>query len=244
MDLRLKGKKVLIQGASTGMGFAIAKGFVEEGAKVLICSSDVERAQKAAKELGCSYLVVNLDEEGSGEKFIQEGVKKLGGIDVLVTNTGGPKKGEFKDLSLSDWQKGFRHLWMSAVESIHAALPHMKNQHSGRILLLTSTAAKEPIPKLFLSSSFRAGLLGLMKQLSQEAGKDGITVNAVLPGYTKTERLAELHLDESKLAEEIPLRRLGKPEEVAALFVFLASERASYITGQAIACDGGILQSY
>lgn len=242
MDLGLKGKKVFVQGASTGIGYAIAKSFVEEGARVCICSSNEERARKAAEEMGAeAFFEINLDRENGGVDFVSRGVERLGGIDVLVTNTGGPKSGYFKDLQLGDWQAGFRHLWMSAVESIYAAIPLMKAQQFGRVLLLTSLSAKEPIPGLTLSNSFRSGLLGLMKSLSHEVAKEGITVNAVLPGYTKTERLAELGVQEKELALRIPMHRLGMPEEIAALFVFLASLKASYLTGQAIGCDGGSL---
>ncbi|OGN63490.1 MAG: short-chain dehydrogenase [Chlamydiae bacterium RIFCSPHIGHO2_12_FULL_49_9] len=244
MDLGLKGKKVFVQGSSTGMGFAIAKGFRAEGAELSICSSDKERIEKAGREIGAkAALAIDLSKKGAGVQFVEEGVKKMGGIDVLILNTGGPKKGQFQELSLGDWEASFRGLWMSAIESIHAALPHMKKQRSGRILLLTSVAAKEPISGLTLSNSYRAGLLGLTKTLSREIGSYNIAINTVLPGYTKTERLVELSKDEKAFTSHIPMGRLGTPEEVAALFVFLASSQAVYITGQAIAVDGGYLHS-
>jgi 3-oxoacyl-[acyl-carrier protein] reductase len=244
MDFGLKGKKVLVQGASTGMGFAIAKGFRAEGAELAICSSNKDRIEKAGREIGAkASFAIDLSEKGAGVRFVEEGVKKLGGVDILILNTGGPKKGNFQELALSDWEHSFRALWMSAIESIYAVVPHMKKGHSGRIILLTSAAAKEPIAGLTLSNSYRAGLLGLTKSLSRELGPLQITVNSVLPGFAKTERLKEFSKDEAVFTSKIPMGRLGAPEEVAALFVFLASTQAAYITGQAIAVDGGYLHS-
>ncbi|MBI5272567.1 MAG: SDR family oxidoreductase [Chlamydiia bacterium] len=245
MDLGLKGKRVLVEGASTGIGYAIAQAFVEEGAYVAIGSSDPEKIKKAASTLGIdAFFSVDLDREGAGASLVQSAAKRLGGLDVLVTNTGGPKAGYFGSLSMKDWESGFRRLWMSAIESIHAALPLMQPQRAGSILLLTSVAAKEPMDGLTLSNSYRAGLLGFMKSLSREVAPHGVTMNAVLPGYTKTERLAELGHQEEEILRQIPMKRLADPSETAALFVFLASSRARYITGQAIACDGGYLRSY
>lgn len=243
MDLGLKKKRVLVQGASSGLGFAIAQAFAKEGASVAICSRDEQRIKKAEREIpGAVGFVCDLDQKGESGQLVRAVVKKFGGIDILVTNTGGPPKGLFADLTLEDWQRGFEKLYLSAIESMREALPHMRAQKWGRILLSTSTAAKEPIAKLTVSNSLRAGLLGLMKTVSQEVAADGVTVNALLPGYTRTERLAELGVSEKELAKLIPAARLGRPEEYAALAAFLASEQASYITGQAIACDGGLIK--
>jgi len=245
MNLNLKEKRVVVAGASSGIGFAIAKSFVEEGARVAICSGNPQKLESAAKEIKAeAFFPLDLDQSGGGTQLIRLAKEALGGIDVLITNTGGPKGASFQSLSLEDWEAGFRRLWMSAVESIREVLPSMREQKSGRILLLTSVSAKEPIQGLTLSNSYRAGLLGLMKSISREVAADGVTVNAVLPGYTKTERLSELGADEKSLCAQIPAKRLGHPEEVANLFLFLASSAAAYITGQAIACDGGYLHSY
>lgn len=245
MDLNLKGKRVVVAGASSGLGFAIAQAFVQEGARVAICSSHEEKLRAAATEMGafCSFCL-DLNQPGKGKELIRLAIGQLGGIDILVTNTGGPKSGCFQDVALKDWEEAFRSLWMSAVESIHEALPAMRAQKGGRILLLTSVSAKEPIHGLTLSNSYRAGLLGLMKSMSREVASEGVTVNAVLPGYIKTQRLSDLGLDEKTFISQIPAKRLGQPKEIASLFVFLASEAAAYITGQAIACDGGYLHSY
>jgi 3-oxoacyl-[acyl-carrier protein] reductase len=243
MDLHLKNKRVLVQGSSSGLGFAIAKAYAEEGALVAICSRDKKRIREAALQIPRSIpFLCDLSETGSALFLVEEVSKKLGGIDILITNNGGPPKGAFSDLSMEKWQEGFQSLWISAIESIKASLPFMKEQKWGRILLSTSTAAKEPIPSLTVSNALRSGLLGLMKTISQEVAPFGITVNALLPGYTKTERLEELGISDEILAASIPAKRLGKPEEFAALATFLGSEQASYITGQAIACDGGLIR--
>ena len=245
MDLGLKGKKVVVQGASSGMGYAIAKAFVEEGCRVGICSSNEERIRKAAKEIkAAASFAIDLDKDKAGALLIEQAISELGGVDILVTNTGSPKHGFASELTSVDWDQGYNRLWRSAVEAISASIPHMKKNQFGRFLLLTSIAAKEPISGLTLSNSYRAGLLGFMKSISHELAKDGITANAVLPGLTKTKRLDDLGSKEEQLLNQIPMRRFGKPEEIASLVVFLASRSADYITGQAIACDGGYLHSY
>ena len=243
MDLKLKNKRVLIQGSSSGLGLACATSFALEGALVGLCGRDEKHLKEAQKQVpGSIYFICDLDESGAGAKLVKDVIKKLNGIDILMTNTVCPPKGDFLKVSREDWVEGFERLWLSAVESIHEALPFMQSQKWGRILLSTSTAAKEPISGLTVSNSLRAGLLGLMKTLSQEVAKDGVTVNALLPGYTKTERLKELGVSEADLIRHIPAQRLAQPEEYAALATFLGSELASYITGQAIACDGGLIR--
>lgn len=245
MDLGLKKKRVLVQGSSSGLGFAIAKAFAREGALVAMCSRDKERIETASEQVPSSIpYVCDLDQTGAAKKLIEQVADTWGGIDILVTNTGGPPKGNFLEISLADWQKGFQRLYLSTIESIRAVLPLMQGQKWGRILLSTSTAAKEPIKALTVSNALRSGLLGLMKTISNEAAPHAITVNALLPGYTKTERLAELKVSDEELIRHIPANRLGLPEEYAALALFLASEQAAYITGQAIACDGGLIKGY
>ncbi len=243
MDLQIKGKRALILGSSSGLGFATAKALAEEGVRTAICSRDEKRIEAAVKMIpGAIPFVCDLDKIGEGKKLVEQVIKALGGIDILFINTGGPPAGIFTALALSEWQKGFEKLYLSAIECIQAALPGMKKQRWGRILINTSTSAKEPISNLVISSGLRAGLLGLMKTLSGELAPCNITVNALLPGFISTERLAELGVSEEKLCEDIPMGRLGTPEEFAALALFLSSEPAAYITGQAIACDGGRLR--
>jgi 3-oxoacyl-[acyl-carrier protein] reductase len=243
MDLGLKGKRVLVQGSSSGLGLAIAKAYAAEGAIVAICSRDKSRIEAAASKIpGAVPFVCDLTQKGAAGKLVREVIAELGGIDVLITNTGGPPKGPFSTLTLNDWQLGYEQLYLSVVDSVLAVLPSMKAQKWGRILFSTSTAAKESIAKLTVSNSLRPGLLGLMKSLTLEVACDGITVNALLPGYTKTERLEELGVNESNLVKDIPAGRLGTAEEYAALATVLGSDQAGYITGQAIAGDGGLIR--
>jgi 3-oxoacyl-[acyl-carrier protein] reductase len=244
MDLKIKGKKALVLGSSTGLGKSIASALVQEGASVAITARNEELLTRTAQEIGASLSIpINLNQPGESRRLVNSVREKLGSVDILVINTGGPPQGSFSEVTPSMWQESFQGLWISAVEAIQNVLPDMKSNHWGRILIVTSISAKEPLPKLTISNGLRAGLLGLMNSLSREVAADGITVNALLPGYTRTQRLKDLGVDEAKIALEIPARRLGEPEEFAALAAFLASESAGFITGQAIACDGGMLKS-
>ena len=167
---------------------------------------------------------------------------KYDSIDVLVTNSGGPPSGKFEDISMEDWDKTYKLLLASTVSLIKAVIPGMKQQQWGRIIAITSQAVKQPVDNLVLSNSVRASVAGLMKTLASELGEHNITVNNVMPGYTKTNRLLSLIESNPSFASainEIPLKRFGDPEEFAAAVTFLASERASYITGTSLAVDGG-----
>jgi 3-oxoacyl-[acyl-carrier protein] reductase len=240
MDFGLKGKRALVMGASTGLGYAIAQELVREGATVAICSSNEERIHKAARAMNAAHaLVCDLSMPGAGKDLVERAIAQMGGVDILVANTGGPPKGSFLSLTPELWQQGFQGLWMSAVESMQAAVPGMQERKWGRILLVTSAAAREPMNGLTISNGLRAGLLGLTKSISNEIAGNGITINALLPGYTRTERLKQLNIPEETITQHIPAKRLGEPEEFAALATFLASERAGYISGQMIAVDGG-----
>jgi len=243
MDLGIKGRVALVQGASAGLGRAIARQLVEEGCRVAICSRDAAKIERARAEIGAELAVAcDLAEPGAARSLAQEVEAKLGPCDILVHNTGGPPKVPFAEVTTAQWQDGFASLWMSAVDSIQGALPSMKARGWGRILLVTSVAAREPLPGLTISNGFRAGLLGLAKSLSNEVAGQGITVNCLLPGYTDTERLRDLKVSYDAIGATVPAGRVGKPEEFAALAAFLASERAAYISGQAVACDGGLLR--
>ena len=243
MDLGLQGRRALVMGASRGLGKAVAQALVAEGARVAICARDAGRVASTAAELGVQGLVCDLSTSGAADALVRKAQDLLGHLDVLVVNTGGPPAGQFAGLSDLAWHTAFEQLWMSSVGAIRAALPDMRARRSGRVLVITSVAAREPLANLMLSNSLRAGLHGLVNSLSKEVAADQVTVNALMPGYTLTERLEELHLDEAKVAAQIPARRLGRSQDFAALATFLASEQAGYITGQAIACDGGLLQS-
>lgn len=243
MNLGLQGKKVLVQGASSGLGHAIASTLQAEGAEVAICARPGKRLEEAARTLGCkAAIAADLSRPGESARVVGEAIRRLGGLDVLVVNTGGPPKAEFLQASDEQWREGVESLWMGAVGAIRAALPIMMGQKWGRILLVTSAAAREPMAGLTISNGLRAGLLGLTKSISNEVAHSGVTINALLPGYTDTERLRELGIPAEKISASIPARRLGKPEEFAATAAFLASEPAAYITGQALAVDGGYLR--
>ena len=243
MDLKITGKRVLVLGSSRGIGKGIAKVLVNEGAVVALCSRNEEHLRAAQRETGAEcYIIQDLREPSAGRKVVEMAIGKLGGVDILITNSGGPPNKQFEDTTSEDWQEAFANLWLSTVESIQTALPYMKKRRWGRIILLTSIAAKEVVANLILSNSYRAGLLGLMNTLKKEIAPFNISINSILPGFTRTERLVELGMDLAKLEETIPAGRLGKVEELGELAAFLCSDAASYITGQAIAIDGGYLQ--
>jgi 3-oxoacyl-[acyl-carrier protein] reductase len=244
VDYRIKGRRALVMGASRGLGRAIAEALLAEGVETAICARDASRLERTAKEIGATGIACDLSQPGAGAKLVADAAARLGGsIDILLVNTGGPPPASFDKLDDGQWRAGFESLWLSAVSPIRAALPGMRAGGWGRILLVTSMAAREPLPNLMMSNALRAGLHGMVNALSREIGADGITVNALMPGYTLTERLQEAGFKAEEVAKTVPLGRIGKPEEFAALACFLASEPAGYITGQAIACDGGMLRS-
>ena len=243
MDLQLQGKKVLVFGSSAGIGKAIAKSMILENATVCLNSRDKLRLQRSVQELKAfGGVVADLSQPNQSSQAVAEAIKKMNGIDVLIMNTGGPKKGSFTDISSEQWMLDFQNLWLSFVDAVKVAIPVMKKQKYGRIILVTSLAAKEPLPNLTTSNGLRSGLAGLCKSLASEVAGDGITINILLPGYTNTDRLKELNLSEDKIKQMVPAGRLGEPEELADLATFLASPKAGYVTGQSIAIDGGVLR--
>lgn len=261
MELGLKNKTVLVTAASKGIGKACAELFVAEGAKVAICSRNSDNLKQAAEEIKKSqgiepfWFVCDI----TNEKDIAEGIEKvrkeLGEIDILVNNCGGPKAGRFENLSDFDWKDAFDQTLMSAIRFVRGVLPGMIEKSWGRIINITSAAVKEPLDNLMLSNSLRTGLIGFAKTLANEVGKYNITVNNIAPGYTLTGRLYELALKKSKeknisheealfeMASECALKRVASPDEIASSVVFLASERASFITGITLLVDGGRTRS-
>lgn len=243
MNLNIKGKRALVMGASTGIGRAIAAALIAEGVDVAICARDQKRLEEATQALGAKLAVsCDLAQPGAAIPLVKKVEASLGGVDILIVNTGGPAKGKFDEITTAQWQAGFQNLWLSAVEAINGVLPGMKTRRWGRISIVTSVAAKEPMPALTVSNGLRAGLLGLTKSVCQEIAPFGITINALLPGYTDTERLRELGIAKEKITAQIPAGRLAHPDEFAAMAAFLSSEQAGYVTGQAIAVDGGYLR--
>ncbi len=239
MNLGIKGKTAFVLGSSSGLGFSVASELSKNGVKVAICGRNIEKLEKAAGEIGAVSVSGDLTKSSDIRKMILEVNDKLGHIDILVTNTGGPPKADFNDVDENSWTESFQSLFLSVTNTIKLILPSMKSNSWGRIIMIASMTAKEPLPGLILSNSIRAGLLGLSKSVSTEVAGKGITVNVILPGYIETGRLRDLGLDLDALGSTIPVGRVGQPEELGALAAFLASEKASYITGQVIAVDGG-----
>ena len=261
MDLGLKNKVAVVAAASQGLGRAIAAALAAEGARVALCSRDQGRIEAAAEAIrrktGAELLPVAADVTRAEEvnRFVEAAVARWGTVHVAVANAGGPPAKEFAQITLDDWEKAVDLNLMSAVHLARAVLPRMRQQKWGRLIFLTSVAVKEPIAGLLLSNSIRSAVAGLAKSLANECAHENVLVNTVCPGYTRTERLEELaqmlSQQRGQSLEEIvkgwtatiPMGRLGDPEELAALVAFLASERASYITGTAIAVDGGRTKS-
>jgi 3-oxoacyl-[acyl-carrier protein] reductase len=252
MDLGLKNKVAFIAASSQGLGKAVAKELALEGAHVIINGRSEGPLSAAAKEIQViskgKVLVVqgDLSDEGERNKVIETTLKAFGKIDILVTNSGGPPPGKFESFKKEDWDRAYELLLGSAVGLIQGFLPGMKDNNGGRIIAITSMAVKQPVPNLILSNSVRASVVGLLKTLSLELAPFNITVNNVMPGYTNTERLAKLinaNPAFQNAIDQVPLKRMGTPEEFAAAVVFLASERASYITGVSLAVDGGNIQN-
>ncbi|MGD8276695.1 MAG: SDR family oxidoreductase [Gemmatimonadota bacterium] len=261
MDLGLEGKVALIGGSSRGLGRAAAGELAAEGAAVVLCARNAEAVRETARTIAGSTgvptlgIAADLSVAGEPERVTAEAAAALGPIDVLVTNTGGPPAGRFEEHGPDVWRGAVAQLFESVVALTRAVLPGMKARGWGRIINVTSIAVKQPVDDLILSNSVRAAVTGFARTLANEVATAGITVNNVMPGYTRTDRLEELALRVaasrgldasdaySAWNDEIPMRRLGEPREFAALVAFLASDRASYITGTSIAVDGGWIRT-
>ncbi len=248
MDLGLHNRVALVLASSKGLGKAVAIELAKEGAKVIICGTDSEAlaATKAEIEVFAPTKVVtficDLTREEQRKQLVEQSIEAFGTIEILVTNTGGPAAGGIEQFNLDDWKHLYNLLFLSAVDIIQRVLPSMKAKRYGRILAITSITVKQPVDNLMSSNSVRTGLVGLVKSLSNEVAAYGITVNNLMPGYTDTNRLKHLiekNPELNKVIESIPMKRFGTVEEFAATAAFLVSERASYITGQALAVDGG-----
>jgi 3-oxoacyl-[acyl-carrier protein] reductase len=256
MDLGLRNKVALVTAASKGMGKASAMGLAAEGARVAMCARTASELEAAAAEVraktGAEVFAMPADvtrPEQVGALVAKVG-ERLGGVDILVANAGGPPRGHFEDLTDEQWMGAVDISLMSTVRLIRAVLPSMKARKWGRILTIQSSSVKQPIPDLLLSNSVRPGVAGLMKTLALQLGPDNILVNTVCPGKIMTDRfmggLKSSGLSREKYLEttaaEIPLGRIGTPEEFANVIVFLASERASYLTGVTLQVDGGLVR--
>jgi 3-oxoacyl-[acyl-carrier protein] reductase len=248
MDLGIQNKIALVLASSKGLGKAVALELAKEGAKVIICGTDAAALAATEAEIkkiatnNVTSFICDITDEQQRKNLVAESEKAFGNIVILVTNTGGPAAGPFEQFNLDDWKHIYNLLFLSAVDIIQQVLPGMKAKGFGRILTITSVAVKQPADNLISSNAVRTSLLGLVKSLSNEVASFGITVNNIMPGYTSTNRLETLIEKNPKVnevKETIPMKRFGTTEEFAAAAAFLVSARASYITGQSLAVDGG-----
>ncbi len=257
MDLNLKDKIALVTGASRGLGFATALILAQEGARVAINGRDETSLQTAAEKIanltGQAVFPIAGDvaRKEIPSRLIEQIVQKWGGLDILITNAGGPPAGKFDSFSVEDWQNAVNLNFLSAVNLIQAALPYLRKSVAAAVLTITSISVKQPIEGLVLSNSVRAATIGLTKSLALELGKEGIRFNSILPGWTATERVQKLlqhrasannttvEIESQKITSQIALGRMAQPEEFARVAVFLVSPAASYITGSMISVDGG-----
>lgn len=261
MDLRIAGKVALVAGSSSGLGLAIATTLAEEGCRVALNGRDEERLAKAlpvvARHAGgdVESFIADVSDIEQAANLVDRVRHHFGRVDILVCNAGGPPTASFEDLPADAWQAALDLNLLSTIHLCRAAVPIMRRAQWGRIVCLTSIAARQPLEGLMLSTTARAGVLGFSKSLADQVAPDGITVNAICPGYMHTDRLADLLRRqavrtrrsedevEERLVLDIPIGRMGRPEELAAVVAFLVSEQASYITGVALPIDGGFIRS-
>jgi 3-oxoacyl-[acyl-carrier protein] reductase len=258
MDLGLKNRVALVAASSQGLGLATAEAFAAEGCRVAMCSRNAKTLEAAAERIRSQHSAevfaeaVDVTDAAAVSRFVSAVAAKFGGVDICVTNAGGPPAKGFLATTLDDWQRAIEANFLSTIYFAREVIPHMQRKRWGRIITITSITTKQPMADLVLSNAVRAAVVGLVKSLANEFGKDGILVNNVGPGFTATDRLKELaksrSSDMGKTEQEIfdawaadaPLKRLGQPRELAETIVWLASERASYVTGQTVLVDGGM----
>lgn len=260
MDLELEDKTAVVMAASHGIGKAVAMRLAQEGANVVMCARGQEALMATADEITAAtgrrveWVQADIMKPDDIELLVDATTSAFGGIDVLVTNVGGPRRGTFLALSDKDWREALDLVLMSVVRIIRAAVPHMQDSRCGRIVNIASISVKQPLEGLILSNAIRSAVVGMAKTLANELAPFNILVNNIAPGYTLTNRIYDLAIEEAKILglsheevmqryhEHIPLGRMGRPEEIADLVAFLASSRASYITGATIPVDGGYSQ--
>jgi len=256
MDLGLRNCTAFVAGSSRGLGLACAKALAAEGARVFVCSRDAGAIARAAAEIGAAgHAAADVSREGEVTRVMAAATAALGGLDCLVTNAGGPPTGAFDKAGDGDWDVAYQLNLMSAVRLIRAALPALKASGRGRIVNLTGYGVKEPISDLVVSDSIRAGVTVMAKTIATDLAPFGITVNTIAPGPILTDRITEIFSARAQragttpdellrqFAQTIPVRRLGRPEEVGDLCAYLCSPQAGYLTGQTIVVDGGINRS-
>ena len=250
VDLGLDGRLALVTAASKGLGRACAEALVAEGAKVFVASRDAAAIEKAGREIGAAgWQAADLSKPGDPTALVDAVVAKLGGLDIVVVNAGGPPPGTFQTTPLEAWDTAYQLTLMSAVRLVQAGHPHLKKSGQGRIVFITSISGRQPIPNITLSNSFRAAVTGLAKTLSREVAREGITVNCLAPDKILTDRIRQMAAagggdpeeQLKRMAADSPTGRFGEPSEFAAACAFLCSRQAGYITGQTLGVDGGAL---
>ncbi len=242
MDLGIAGRVALVTGASRGLGFAAAEALAAEGCRVAISARDGDRLTAAASRIGAHPVVADMSDAGGPAAAVAATERELGPVEILVANAGGPPTGRFVDVSEADWKVAIEQSLMGTVRLIRAALPGMRERRWGRIVTITSRSVREAIDGLALSNATRAGVAGVVRTLAREVASEGVLINNVMPGSFHTERLREIHgSDEAVVARGAasPMGRVGRPDEMGSVIAFLASERASYLTGASILVDGG-----
>ena len=261
MDLGLRGKIAVVAASSKGLGRAIAEEIAAEGANLVMCARGEDALRSTADAIRNSSgvkvvdVAADVSQQSGIDRVVNAALESFGRVDILVTNSGGPPSGSFDSFTPEVWESATRLLLYSAVGLTRALLPGMKERRWGRIVNVTSIAVKQPIDGLMLSNSLRAAVTGFARTLANEVAPFNVTVNNIMPGYTRTDRVEQLARASSEKTgaslkdsyarweKEIPMGRLGEPREFAALAAFLASERASYITGCSIAVDGGWIRT-
>ena len=242
MDLGIGGRRAAVAAASQGLGFATAAALAAEGVQVAICSRDRVKVDAAAARIGagCVGLVADVGTAEGASGFVAAATDALGGVDILVANAGGPPPGTFASVDdLDAYTKAFELNALSTIAMCKVAVPAMQAQRWGRVLAVTSIAVRQPIATLILSNTARAGLTGFLKTLAREVARDGVTVNSLQPGFHATERMQALHDDPSSLGAAVPAGVIGDAADFGRVAAFLCSESARYVTGTALAVDGG-----
>ena len=241
MDLGISGRRAAVAAASKGLGFGVAQALVNEGVQVAICGRDADTIGAAAKTLGPDVIpiVADLASPDGAAGFVRDARAALGGVDILVANAGGPPPGNFASVNVDQYLAAFELNCRSTISMCYEAVPEMRAQRWGRVVAITSIAVRQPIATLILSNTARAGLTGFLKTLAREIAPDGVTVNSLLPGLHATERIAALHSGGGDPAAGIPAGVIGDPGDFGRVAAFLCSEHAKYVTGSALAVDGG-----
>lgn len=253
MDLKIRNRVALVTGASSGIGEAVALELAREGVRLGLVARRGDRLEGVAElarangATDARSFPADLNDPAAIETMLRDVEQRLGPVDILVANSGGPKPGTFTQTSLADWDAAYNGVLRNMLALVHGVVPGMRARKWGRVIALASTSVKAPIPNLVLSNGFRTALVSALKTLSLEVASDGVTVNAIATGRVDTERLRQLYGDASAMAQaaaaDVPIGRVATPAEYAPMVAFLCGEPAGYVTGQTIAVDGGLLRS-